>query len=96
MQRSKSAKPCTRTAEPHEESPRAKTAQARSRENGEKVTEKDLDDDEAMFKRHVEMIAETGAMKTTSPIRVADVVRKSEVSIHSSMSWKFHHIKIHS
>ena len=45
----------------------------------EKVTEDDLDDDEAMFKRHIAKIAEMKAMHTTSPIRIEDIIRKSEV-----------------
>ena len=43
------------------------------------ITDTDLQDDEALFKRHVEMIAESKAMRTTSPIRIPDVIRKSEV-----------------
>ncbi len=46
----------------------------------EKVTEDDLDDDEAIFKRHVAKISEMKAMNTTSPIRIEDIIRKSEVS----------------
>ena len=45
----------------------------------EKVTEDDLDDDEAIFKRHIAKISEMKAMNTTSPIRIEDIIRKSEV-----------------
>lgn len=43
------------------------------------VTEDGLDDDEAVFKRHVARLAETKSMKLTAPIRVQDVIRKNEV-----------------
>jgi hypothetical protein len=66
---------------PAEEPPqRARTAPASS-QRGEHVTDADLQDDEALFKRHVEMIAETKSMRTTTPIRIPDVIRKSEVSL---------------
>ena len=46
-----------------------------------KVTEDDLDDDEARIKRHLARIRETKAMLTTScNIRVVDIIRKNEVS----------------
>ena len=80
--RSKSARVLSRgSMQRTEDNRRSKTAKERrgSGDNGQ-VTEKDLDDDEALFKRHVEMIAESKAMRTTSPIRVTDVIRKSEVS----------------
>ncbi|ELT90162.1 hypothetical protein CAPTEDRAFT_227759 [Capitella teleta] len=73
LPRSKSAKGASEEKEV-ETPQRAKTA------NGH-VTEDDLQDDEAVFKRHVEMIAETRAMKATSPIRITDIVRKSECLI---------------
>ncbi len=44
-----------------------------------KVTEDDLDDDEAIFKRHVARLAETKSMGTTTPIRIQDIIRKNEV-----------------
>ncbi len=44
-----------------------------------KVTEDELDDDEAVFKRHVYRLAETRSMLTTSPIRIQDIIRKNEV-----------------
>ena len=49
-------------------------------EKKDKVTEDELDDDQALFKRHVAKIAEMKAMHTTSPIRIEDIIRKSEVS----------------
>ena len=49
-----------------------------------KVTEDDLDDDEARVKRHLARIRETKAMLTTSTnIRVVDIIRKNEVSVTS-------------
>ena len=47
----------------------------------DRITEEDLDDDEAVFKRHVARLADTRTMITTSPIRVQDVVKKSEVQV---------------
>ena len=45
----------------------------------DKVTEDDLDDDEALYKRHIARLADSKSVKTTAPIRVTDVIRKSEV-----------------
>lgn len=54
-------------------------------DEGCKVTDRDLDDDEAVYKRHVLRIVDTKSMKSTAPIRVQDVIRKNEVcaTIHS-------------
>ena len=54
---------------------------------GEKVTEDELDDDQALFKRHVAKIAEMKAMHTTSPIRIEDIIRKSEVRAWWGEAW---------
>lgn len=43
------------------------------------VTDADLDDDKALYKRHIERIADTKSMITTSPIRVQDIIKKNEV-----------------
>ena len=47
-------------------------------ENGE-LNDDDLDDDVGLYKRHVSKLAESGKMITTSPIRIADIIRKNEV-----------------
>ena len=58
--------------------------QGNMQEKQVKVTEDDLDDDEARVKRHLARIRETKAMLTTSTnIRVVDIIRKNEVSVAS-------------
>ena len=60
------------------------------KENEGESVDKDLDDDRAIFKRHIVRIAESHAMKITpSPIRVVDVVRKSEVNWISCVFERF-------
>ncbi|KAI0220496.1 hypothetical protein LSAT2_027990 [Lamellibrachia satsuma] len=52
-----------------------------------KVTEDDLDDDEARIKRHLARIRETKAMLTTScNIRVVDIIRKNETLLMQNAS----------
>ena len=48
-------------------------------DDSRKVTERDLDDDEAVYKRHVMRVVDLKSMKNTAPIRVQDVIRKNEV-----------------
>ena len=61
-----------------------KVDSAGAQEKQVKVTEDDLDDDEARVKRHLARIRETKAMLTTSTnIRVVDIIRKNEVSVTS-------------
>ena len=49
-------------------------------DRSKKIMTEELDDDEALFKRHVVRLAETKSMKTTAPIRVQDIIRKNDVS----------------
>ena len=44
------------------------------------LTDADLDDDEAVYKRHVLRMVDTKSMKDTAPIRVQDIIRKNEVT----------------
>ena len=44
-----------------------------------RVTDQDLDDDEAVYKRHVLRVIDTKSMRDTAPIRVSDIIRKNEV-----------------
>ena len=47
-------------------------------EEGRKITDRDLDDDEAVYKRHVLRVVDMKSMRNTAPIRVQDVIRKNE------------------
>ena len=47
-------------------------------EEGRKITDRDLDDDEAVYKRHVLRVVDMKSMRSTAPIRVQDVIRKNE------------------
>lgn len=72
------------TATPRDQKKEAPENQPESDKNtkqdNEKVTEEHLEDDEALFKRHIARIADTKSMRVTSPIRVQDVIRKNEAS----------------
>ena len=46
-----------------------------------RVTDQDLDDDEAVYKRHVLRVIDTKSMRDTAPIRVSDIIRKNEVGV---------------
>ena len=46
-------------------------------EEGRKITDRDLDDDEAVYKRHVLRVVDMKSMRNTAPIRVQDVIRKN-------------------
>lgn len=50
------------------------------KKKNDQVTEEDLEDDQALYKRHVARLVDLKSVVTTSPIRVTDVIRKSEVS----------------
>ena len=56
--------------------------QDKENKSSARVTDADLDDDEAVYKRHVLRVIDTKTMKNTAPIRVQDIMRKSEVTSH--------------
>ena len=48
-------------------------------DNVSHVSDADLQDDEALFKRRVAKLASMKSMITTTPIRLEDIIRKNEV-----------------
>ena len=69
----KSARRAARAPSPEPDSDRSRDT------DSSRLTEEDLEDDEALFKRHVARLADTKSMLATTPIRVQDVIRKNEV-----------------
>ena len=69
----KSARRAARAPSPELDSDRSRDT------DSSRLTEEDLEDDEALFKRHVARLADTKSMLATTPIRVQDVIRKNEV-----------------
>ena len=58
-------------------------------EEGRKITDRDLDDDEAVYKRHVLRVVDMKSMRNTAPIRVQDVIRKNE-AFHTVLAIHLH------
>ena len=58
-------------------------------EEGRKITDRDLDDDEAVYKRHVLRVVDMKSMRNTAPIRVQDVIRKNE-AFHTVLAINIH------